>query len=95
MTAVARVASSALVLFFKRRGWFGDGPGRHDQNRAARDADEAGRDATEERRFESAASTGADDDHFGFFLIGEIGEPLGCVADDDASICLLESHCSC
>ena len=53
-----------------------------------------GRNAAEERGFECAASTGAYDDHLSFFLVGEVGEPLGWVADDNAPVCLFESHCS-
>ena len=70
------------------------GTGRHNENRATRDADQAGRDAAEERGFECPASTGADDDQLGSLVVGEIGEPLGWVADHDASVCLLEP-CRC
>ena len=66
------------------------GTGRHNENRATRDTNQAGRDAAEDRGFECSASTRADDDQLGSLVVGELGESLGWVADHDASVGLLE-----
>jgi hypothetical protein len=60
--------------------------GRHDQDRAARDADQAGRDAAEERDLEGATAARADDDQLGVLLVGDLGETLGGHTDAGATL---------